>query len=58
MKDAAKGGNLSIPTTYTNYSRAIHESDPLAIAALLSDSSLSAMLNGLAEAAILHYCKL
>ena len=58
MKDAAKGGTISIPTIYTNYSRAIHESDPLASAALLSDSSLSAMLYGLAEAAILHYHKL
>ena len=46
MKDAAKGGNLSISTTYTNYLRVIHESHPLASAALLSDSSLLVMLNG------------
>ena len=58
MKDAAKGGTISIPTIYTNYSWAIHESDPLASAAMVSDSSLSAMLYGLAEAAILHYCQL
>ena len=58
MRDAAKGGIISIPTIYTKYSRAINESDPLASAALLSDSSLSAMLYGLAEATILNYRKL
>ena len=55
MKDTAKGGTISIPTSYTNYSRAIHESDPVASAALLSDSSLSTMLYGLIEAANLNY---
>ena len=58
MKDVAKGGTIPIPTIYTNYSRAFHESDPLASAALLSKPSMSATLYGLAEAAILHYQKL
>ena len=57
MKDAAKRGTISIPTIYTNYSRAIHESDPLVRAALLSDSSFSAMLYGLTGDAILQYRK-
>ena len=55
---ATKGGTISIPTIYNNYSRAIQESDPLASAAFLSNSLLWAMLYGLAEAAILHYRKL